>query len=126
MPRHTYFATSKARVATQVAPIELLGKEGLSVSIYTLMQSGSEETFLCESIAENFGIQINNYDTRYSFRLKGCCFYIVHINIYLHHLFKSTVPGQGLATSTWSEESTIRVVQVYDKCKQQVTVRVAL
>ena len=63
MPSHTYSATSKAKIALQVVPIEILSKEGRSVSTYTLLDTGSEETFLSKSISEKLGIQIDNYDT---------------------------------------------------------------
>ena len=51
MPSRIYSATSKARVASQVLLIELLSKEGNSISTYILLDTGSEETFLCKSMA---------------------------------------------------------------------------
>ena len=63
MPSHTYSTTSKANIALQVVPIEILSKEGRSVSTYALLDSGSKETFLSKSISEKLGIQIDNYDT---------------------------------------------------------------
>ena len=63
MPSHTYSTTSKAKIALQVVPIEILSKEGRSVSTYALLDTGSEETFLSKSISEKLGIQIDNYDT---------------------------------------------------------------
>ena len=47
----------------QVVPIEILSKEGPSVSTYALLDTGSEETFLSKSITETLGIQIDNNDT---------------------------------------------------------------
>ena len=46
MPSHTYSITSKAKIALQVVPIEILSKEGPSVSTFVLLETGSEETFL--------------------------------------------------------------------------------
>jgi len=63
MQSHTYSTTSKAKIALQVVPIEILSKEGRSVSTYALLDTGSEETFLSKSISEKLGIQIDNYDT---------------------------------------------------------------
>jgi len=60
---HTYSTKSKAKIALQVVPIEILSKEGSSVSTYALLDTGSEETFLSKSISEKLGTQINNYDT---------------------------------------------------------------
>ena len=61
-PSRTYSTTSKAKIALQVVPIEILSKEGPSVRTYALLDTGSEETFLSKSIAEKLGIQIDNYD----------------------------------------------------------------
>ena len=43
--------------------IEILSKEGRSVTTYAQLDTGSEETFLSKSISEKLGIQIDNYDT---------------------------------------------------------------
>ena len=43
-------------------PIEILSKEGRSVTTYALLDTGSEETFPFTSISEKHGIQIGNYD----------------------------------------------------------------
>ena len=63
VPSHTYSTTSKAKIALQVVSMEILSKEGRSVSTYALLDTGSEETFLSKSISEKLGIQIDNYDT---------------------------------------------------------------
>ena len=63
MQSHTYSTTSKAKIALQVVPIEILSKEGRSVSTYALLDTGSEETFLSKPISEKLGIQIDSYDT---------------------------------------------------------------
>ena len=62
-PSRTYSTTSKAKIALQVVPIEVLSKEGTSVSTYALLDTSSEEPFLSKSITEKPGIQIDNYDT---------------------------------------------------------------
>ena len=62
-PSRTYSTTSKAKIALQVVPIEILSKGGPSVSTYALLDTGNEETFLSKSIAEKLWIQIDNYDT---------------------------------------------------------------
>ena len=59
----TYSMTSKAKIALQVVPIEILSKVGRSVSMYVLLDTGSEETFLSKSISQKLGIQIDSYDT---------------------------------------------------------------
>ena len=63
MLSHTHPTTSKAKIALQVVPIEILSKDGPSVTTYALLDTGSEETFLSKSIAGKLGIQIDNYDT---------------------------------------------------------------
>ena len=62
MPIHTYSTTSKANIALQVVPLEILSKEGRSVSTDALLDTGSEEMFLSRSISEKLGIQIDNYE----------------------------------------------------------------
>jgi len=52
MPSRTYSTTSKAKLKLQVVPIEILSKEGRSVSTYALLDTGSRST------AEKRGIQI--------------------------------------------------------------------
>jgi len=44
MPGYTYATTLKANILLKVVPIELLSKEGRSVSTYTLLDIESEDT----------------------------------------------------------------------------------
>ena len=44
MPGYTYATTLKANILLQVVPIELLSKEGRSVSTYALLDIESEDT----------------------------------------------------------------------------------
>ena len=62
-PSRTYSTTSKEKIALQVVLIEILSKEGPSVSTHALLDTGSEEPLLSKSIAEKLRIQIDNYDT---------------------------------------------------------------
>ena len=63
MPSHTYSTTSRAKIAIQVVPNQILSKEGRSVTTYALLDTGSEKTFLSKSVSEKLGIQIDNCDT---------------------------------------------------------------
>ena len=40
-----------------------MGKEGDSVTIYALLDTGSEETFLSKAICDKLGLQGSNCDT---------------------------------------------------------------
>ena len=71
MPSHTYLTTSRAKIALQVVPIEILSKEGRSVTTYALLDTRREETFLSKSTSEKRGIQIDNYDTLAARTLSG-------------------------------------------------------
>ena len=60
---HIYSMTSRTKVALQVVPVEVMNKEGHSVTTYALLDTGSEETFLSKAISDKLGLEVSNCDT---------------------------------------------------------------
>ena len=59
---HTYFTTSRTKVAMQVVPIKTISK-GHSVTMCALLDTGSEEKFLSKTISDKLGLEVSNCDT---------------------------------------------------------------
>ena len=68
---HTYSTTSRTKVALRVVPVKIMSKEGYRVTTYTLLDTGSEETFLSKAIWDKLGLQFRNCDTLAVFTLLG-------------------------------------------------------
>ena len=60
---HMYSMTLRTKVALQVVPVEVMNKEGHSVTTYALLDTGSEETFLSKALSDKIGLEVSDYDT---------------------------------------------------------------